>query len=86
MEHKLQTQLHNFRYNSFIIKEPLTIEWFRYDLDEDLEENSTGFNAADLKLFQDYVVSNETNFGGPKNYFTVSSGEVPMEDVYEFSS
>jgi len=57
----------------------LIVEWFRYDLKEDLDENITDFNERDLQLFQSYTVSNPVNFSGGKEYFTVSEGELPIE-------
>lgn len=84
MDKKLETKLSNFRYNSLIVKNTFTVEWFRYDLNESLEENISAFDDADLKLFQNYVVANTNNFSGPKNYFTPTEGDIPIEDIYDW--
>ncbi len=83
MANKFQTKLHNFRYNSFVIKNSFTIEWFKYDLNADLEENISGFDEEELKLFQDYTVKNTTNFIGGKNYFITNEDDLPVEDIYD---
>jgi hypothetical protein len=81
---KLQTPLHHFRFNRTTGHKSLIVEWFLYDLNEDIEENIRGFNDAELKLFEGYTVSNSVNFGGGKDYFTVREGEVPIEVELDF--
>jgi hypothetical protein len=83
MDQKLQTSLSNFKFDSFIQKSTITVDWFRYDLDKDIEENITGFNPVDLKLFVDYTVAHPVNFGGGKNSLITNDDELPVEDIYD---
>lgn len=80
---KLQTPLRNFRFNSITRKESLLVEWFRYGLDESIEEHISGFTDDELKLFEHFTVSKPFNFDGPKNYFIVKEDDLPVEIAWD---
>lgn len=54
-----------------------------YELEEDVEDNIRAFSYMELEQFRNYVVPNTWNFGGGKNYFTVSEGGIPVKEIYD---
>lgn len=79
---KLLTSLRNFRYGREHIKGPIQVEWFHYDLDEDDSIDPRFFSNEELNQFQDFTVTNETNFGGGKEYLNTTVEEIPNSDLY----
>ena len=82
MKQKLRTNLRYYRFHANKMANPVVIEWYRYDLDENEEDNIRGFSPEELKKFENYVVQNFINFEGGKSYFIVSEGEEPVEAFY----
>jgi len=73
--YKLTTNLAFFKFkNDSFSKGNVPIDW--YVLDED-EEVGRPFSHDELNQFKDYVVSNEFNFPGKKNYSNSSEDEAP---------
>jgi hypothetical protein len=75
----LRTRLKNFRFDAKVQTDIYLVEWFRYDLDENTEENIRPFNHSELEKFQGYAVPNAWNFGGGKDYLITNQNEAPTE-------
>ncbi len=84
MEKKLLTQLMNFRFNSFIQKSPIEIEWFRYDLNEDLEERVSGLSETEAHQLSNFAAVNSVNFGGKKQHQSAHDEDLPFDDVFDY--
>ncbi|GEM_PF-2428604 len=65
MSKTLTTNLQHFRYNIDEQHELFKVEWFYFDPEE---VTARGFSEDELNLFIDYVVTNQINFVGGKNY------------------
>lgn len=83
MSQKLQTPLHHFRFNRETQKRSLNIDWFKYDLDESVEDNISGFTPKELELFRNFTLANDLNFSGDKNYHLTNSGEIPVQELLD---
>jgi len=79
MAQKYQTPLTNFKFGRIRSKGTYLIDWFRYDLNQDVSQNVSGFEHEDKMLFDQYVVGNYLNFFGDKNVYILSEDELPEE-------
>lgn len=80
-KYKLVTHLRNFRYNRAIQRMLFTVDWFRYDLDENAADRISGFTYEELKQFEGFTLSHEFNFGEySRNYHLTDEGEYPTEN------
>ncbi len=79
---KLITPLRNFRYGNRHITGPVKVEWFHYDLDEDELTDARIFTDEEFKKFQEFTVSNLTNFAGGKDYLNTTEEEIPNSNLY----
>lgn len=84
MNKKLQTQLMNFRFNSIIQKWPIHIEWFRYDLNEDLEERVSGLSETEAHQLSNFAAANSINFDGGKQHQSALDEDIPFDDIFDY--
>jgi hypothetical protein len=83
MSKTLTTKLQHFRYNKDEQHEQFNVEWFYFDPEA---VTARGFSGDELNLFIDYVVNNQINFKGGKNYHELSEDfETISLDVDFFS-
>lgn len=80
--YKLQTRFRLFKFNSQIIQDPISVEWFLYDESNEDDEGRC-FTYEELQQFQDYVVQNIINFpANGKNYFTATDDDAPVCNLF----
>ncbi|NLU94902.1 toll/interleukin-1 receptor domain-containing protein [Chitinophaga sp. Ak27] len=79
----LQTNLIHFKFNRIPNHQPVLIEWYRFDLDEEAVDDIRGFTYQELEEFKTYAVNNTLNFGGPKDYKKVTDGDIPEITEYD---
>lgn len=78
MDKKLQTSLRYFKFNNTTQSGIVQIDWYKFDLFDDSENRVCGFTDKELGMVTDYVVSNQLNFYGAKNYHRIKKDELPM--------
>lgn len=83
MYFKYQALLHHFKFNRNIQTVPIFVVWFKYELDENVEENTSRFSYEEVNMFQNFLNRHSLNFEGPKDYLIADESEVPLEVVYD---
>jgi len=79
MPYKLHTNLANFRFNRTHHTTSLSVDWYKYDLDENIEENISPLSYPELKEFEGFAVSLPFNFPGNKDYSIIMDHQHPFE-------
>lgn len=78
----IKTQLSFFRFNTTINLDPINVNWFILESENDSEESVRCFTQDEKNKFLNFIALNELNFPGNKNYHNCMEDDCPDCSIY----